>query len=527
MANIRTHDLKKAETALKLAQNDLIAFGKLFLPDDFRRSETPPFHYEIADIFDDKTIKQTALILPRGHGKTVLTKASILKDFCFADPKDIHFYGWVSATYKLSVGNMDYIKYHLANNEKLKYYFGDLKGGKWTEEDIELTNGCKLISRSNVAGIRGAAKLHRRYDLVILDDFEHEANTISQESRDKNANLVTAVVYPALEPHTGRLRVNGTPVHYDAFINRLLKGYLKAVDDGTEKDFAWKVIYHQAIENNAVLWDSFFNMAKLDEKKKFYLDSGQPQKFAQEYMMQVISEEDALWTDKHIIKHNHQYVWDEILEQGFIRIENELLPVNTFIGCDPATDIDTKVADFSVIMVVAIDLNNVAYVLEYERHRSIPTIGQKIKNSDGEEMIQGRKGVVDYIIDLYEKYHCESATVEDVAMNRSIFQSLNSERQRLNKFDVSVIAEKPGGTNKRNRIYSGLSGRFSTGTIQVRENMFDLITEIVSFGAKMGKDDTIETLHYALLHTYPPDVALSSESNEYEGHRPIARGWRT
>ena len=67
-------------------------------------------------------------------------------------------------------GNMDYVKTHLEFNDKIKYYFGDQKGRKWTEEDIELTNGCKLISKSNVAGIRGGAKLHKRYDLIILDE---------------------------------------------------------------------------------------------------------------------------------------------------------------------------------------------------------------------------------------------------------------------------------------------------------------------------------------------------------------------
>ena len=176
------------------------------------RSETPPFHFQMADAIDDLEAKQLAIILPRGHGKTVLTKASILKDFLFCPEDDMHFYAWVSATQKLSVGNMDYIKYHLEYNDRIKYYFGAMKGGKWTEEDIELKNGCKLISKSNVAGIRGGAKLHKRYDLICLDDFEHEQNTITVDARAKNANLVTAVVYPALEPHTGRLRVNGTPV---------------------------------------------------------------------------------------------------------------------------------------------------------------------------------------------------------------------------------------------------------------------------------------------------------------------------
>ena len=43
MANINTQNVSKAEETLMLAQKDLIAFGKLFLPDDFMRSETPFF----------------------------------------------------------------------------------------------------------------------------------------------------------------------------------------------------------------------------------------------------------------------------------------------------------------------------------------------------------------------------------------------------------------------------------------------------------------------------------------------------
>ena len=49
MANINSQNINKAEEALQLAYKDLISFGKLFLPDDFMRSETPFFHYEISD----------------------------------------------------------------------------------------------------------------------------------------------------------------------------------------------------------------------------------------------------------------------------------------------------------------------------------------------------------------------------------------------------------------------------------------------------------------------------------------------
>ncbi len=98
MANINTKNISKEEETLHLAHHDLIAFGKLFLPNDFLRSETPPSHYEVAAVIDDLTVKQSDFILPRGHGKTIFTKASILKDFVFCTSDDMLFYGWVSAT---------------------------------------------------------------------------------------------------------------------------------------------------------------------------------------------------------------------------------------------------------------------------------------------------------------------------------------------------------------------------------------------------------------------------------------------
>ena len=297
MANINKHNVSKMEEQLRLAHSDLIAFGKLFLPEDFMRSETPFFHYEVTDALNDLLIRQLAVVLPRGHGKTVLTKCSIMHDFVFA--QDPLFYGWVAASSKISVPNLDYVKYHLEYNDKIKYYFGDLKGKKWTEDDIELSNGCKLISKSNLSGIRGGAKLHKRYDLIILDDFEDENNTVTPESTSKISNLVTAVVFPALEPKDGRLRINGTPVHFDSFIQHILVGYEQAVKTGDK--YSWDVITYKAIlPDGSPLWPSWFGHEEMQRKKKFYADSGTPQKFYQEYMMEVQSAEDSIFTGNHI-----------------------------------------------------------------------------------------------------------------------------------------------------------------------------------------------------------------------------------
>ena len=386
MANVNFHNVSKEEETLKLAFNDLIAFGKLFLPDDFMRSETPWFHYEVADACNDLDYRQLAIVLPRGHGKTVMTKCSILHDFLFT--KDPLFYGWVAASSKISVPNLDYIKYHIEYNEKVQYYFGDLKGKKWTEDDIELKNGTKLISKSNLSGIRGGAKLHKRYDLIVLDDFEDENNTITPESRSKIQNLVTAVVFPALEPKTGRLRINGTPVHFDSFIQRILVGYEQAQKMG--EDYSWKVLTYKALqEDGNTLWPSWFGHEEMERKKKFYADSGSPQKFYQEYMMEVQSEEDAIFTREHIKYWDGQFIHDD--ETGISSVVTEtgdIKEINVFAGVDPATDSLRRDADYSVICVIGCDVDNNIYVLDYLHKRSIPVLG--IPGSD-------KKGIVDYM----------------------------------------------------------------------------------------------------------------------------------
>ena len=86
MANINSRNISEAEEELRLAYTDLVAFGKLFLPDDFMRSESPFFHYEVCDALNDHSHRQLAVILPRGHGKIIFlvikkTPAQKIRDY--------------------------------------------------------------------------------------------------------------------------------------------------------------------------------------------------------------------------------------------------------------------------------------------------------------------------------------------------------------------------------------------------------------------------------------------------------------
>tara|TARA_R110000824_G_scaffold55632_8_gene153118 strand:- start:2911 stop:4434 length:1524 start_codon:yes stop_codon:yes gene_type:complete len=503
------------EDDLRLAHRDLIAFGKLFLPDDFMRSETPFFHYEVADALMNKEHRQLGVILPRGHGKTVLTKCNIVHDFVFT--QEPLFYGWVAASSKISVPNLDYVKYHLEYNEKIQYYFGDLKGRKWTEDDIELKNGSKLISKSNLSGIRGGAKLHKRYDLIILDDFEDENNTVTPESRSKIANLVTAVVFPALEPADGRLRINGTPVHFDAFTTTILNGHIEAKAMG--KPYSWKVITYKAIqENGTPLWPDWFGHKEMERKKKFYADSGQPQKFYQEYMMEVQSAENSIFTREHINYWDGEFLYDRKAGISYIIPKGEdPQPCNVFVGVDPATDSARRDSDFSVLLTIAVTPNNNIYVLNYTRLRSLPVLGIPGTN---------KKGIVDYIFEITDFSNPALFTIEDTSMSKPIFQAIHAEMRRRNRFDIRFKAEKPGNRmSKRDRIQEILAQRFSVGQIYMKRNHYELEREIITFGPRMAHDDTIDALAYACKFSHPPGNTLQDKEGAWFKKKPTARKW--
>jgi hypothetical protein len=361
-----------------------------------------------------------------------------------------------------------------------------------------------------------------RYSRVFVDDAENEENTRTQASRDKLVDNIMNGILPAIEKKKPgcRLFLIETPVHWDSFAQNILDKWFKVKKEGPEaiEKFTWKVITYSATQPDmpgGVLWPGYMDKKTLESIKRTYADSPRGiDGYYQEYELQVQSDEQALLTRKHLRYHDGEYMYQN--GRSYIVINGESREINTFLGCDPATDIDTKHSDFSVIMVVGVDRMDNAFVLEYERHRAIPTLG--LRDSDGS--IVGKKGVVDYIFELYEKYHCKFGVVEDVAMNRSIFNDLNREKMRTGKHHVTIIPEKPGGLNKINRIYTGLSSRFSNGKIYVRETHYDLINEIIKFGPKMSHDDTIETLYYALLKAFPVKREVSPAGNPVAGFKP-------
>ena len=171
---------------------------------------------------------------------------------------------------------------------------------------------------------------------------------------------------------------------------------------------------YKAIQDDGTpLWASWFGEKEMARKKKFYADSGQPQKFYQEYMMEVQSKDDAIFTRDHIKYWEGNYKYEEDEGISYIITDKDgQVPINVFAGVDPATDSTRRDTDFSVLVFVGVDVNNNVYVLDYLRKRSIPVLG-----------IPGdsKKGIVDYMFDYNQIYHPSLYVVEDTTMSKPVF----------------------------------------------------------------------------------------------------------
>jgi len=529
-------DIPNEEYMLYMTYMSTFSFGTIFLSGDFQKSKPSIFHMEFCEELDSDDMNPLFAIVPRGHAKTTMCKANIihdfvwtpaslkamakrstssLKDFWYEEARKKEEYGpryyvWIAKSQDDSKGNMEYVTKHFEENPLIIKYFGNLKGPIWNKEYIETSQGDVLACGSNLKSVRGKTKATvahgaLRISRVYADDMENELNTKTFQSRQDLKRTLFAGTVPAIEvdkPHC-RLIVTGTPVHFDSLIQNVIDKYHSLLEKNLLHTYEFKVIFYRATQpdmEGGVLWHGHVPRSVLNRQKAINLAAGTLQLYFQEYELEVSGDILATWTRKHFGIHTGQY--KRIGNENFFIINNVAYPCLVFIGGDPATDIETKTSDYSVLLAIAVLPDNTRYVLEYQRHLSIPNIG--IRDPKTDELI-GRKGYVDYLFEMYDRYNCEAATIENVAMTRSIMTAIRGRQLIKNRFDIVIKPISPAGKNKHNKIYSYLDPLFAQGALFYRETHEDLIDETLRFGPKMSHDDTIESLYFSNVNAYPPN----------------------
>ena len=348
--NINKNNVSEKERVLELAKKDIVAFGQLFLPEDFMKSTPAPYHYELNNLLLDPDKKRNCIILPRGHSKSTMAKTALLYHLYFNPEGKKEFIAWVAEEQSQAIDHIKYMQNHIEINPALNYYFGDIQGTKWTEKEFTTSKGDRVIAKGTSQRLRGRSQLGLRYTKIVLDDFESELNTKTPARRKEIKEWVMSTVEPALENSAGNegsIWLIGTIVHYDSFLQSIYDGYTEASRDN--RKYAWDVMYHKAISDNGdVLWPSYFSKEKLDDIRSRFEDVGLSHKFAQEYLNEARDLQNAKFKTDRLEYYDHEFE----SRDGYCYIVNskEAIPVNVYIGVDLAYEA-TQSSDFQIIMV--------------------------------------------------------------------------------------------------------------------------------------------------------------------------------
>ena len=485
-------ELSDKEEILSRSLNDLIYFGRAFLPDDFlNKSKSPPFHYEVAKkLITTKPGARICNIMPRGFGKSILAKAAILHKVCFSPSEERNFIAWVAEEQGQAIDHLKYIRNHLEDNKSIQYYFGqlagDLAGKRWTEKDLVTSKGDRIIAKGTTQRLRGRTEIDVRYTGIILDDFESELNTKTPERRLEIKKWVVSTVYPALEESPGRegwIWLCGTIVHFDSFLQTTVEGFREATENGNT--YPWDLNFYRAVENGKAMWEEQFPLEKLERKKAEFTEAGMLNKFAQEYMNDARDISSASFKIDRIQYHNGTFISKDNF--AFLDIKGESIPINVYLGVDIAATA-TATSDYQVIVVMAIDSEKNRYVLDYYRER-IPTFD-----------------LPQIIIKYARKYSpVRRVTIETVAaqeMVRDMASRLAADDRRLMPGLFKGV-KPPVGIKKQDRLETSLGAIVNSKKLYLRKIMTELIDEMFEHPVARH-DDLMDALYYADYYARPP-----------------------
>ena len=380
------------------------------------------------------------------------------------------------------------IKGHVETNQKYrdlsKYLYGRYpnpttnKEEKWTSSEVvSAIRQNKAIKEPTIScGGVDVVKVGMHYDVIIVDDPVSDNNTGTREQIEKVIQ------------------------HYKLLLS-LLEPNGKLIIIGTRWDFG--DLYGYIIDNQAKFFDILIRKARQSDgtllfperlSEKFLEEQKESQGsyiFSCQYQNEPIPREDATfkWSEyrewigdysdgKLHVMSQRKYTGESTSIEEF---SGKVKMVNVFMTIDPAIS-QAITADYTAIVVCAVDLENHIYVLDYVNER---LSGQKFW---------------DEIFRMYQKYNPKRWGIEVNAFQKSLSINLQEEMKRRGLF-ISRPDELKSFGDKETRIRS-LQPRYEVGALIVKKGMDNLKYQLVNF-PRTTHDDLIDALSYILQIAYP------------------------
>jgi len=453
----------------KLYEN-MALFGRMCFPSALRK-EIPPFHSDIYRSLSDDSARRVAIAAPRGTAKSTTTSLIFpLWRAAFKRSDEDLFIVIISESQAQSINFLSRLKYHLGNSDRFKELFGDLgpaTAKRWTNTDVVLANGTRIIAVGTGQRVRGFIEGDTRPNLIIVDDFESELNAFTAEARVKNRRWMTEAVIPSLSDD-GKIVMIGTVISEDCFLYWV------------KESSAWEVLWYSITQDDGKsIWPDRFPMSRIKQIEEEYKSVGNVNGFYQEYMNIAQSPESAPFKPEWM--KTHQYDYERRQGQNcLIRTigeEETVIPVDIYGGVDPASSLSMR-ADFFVIAMVGVDAENNKYIIDMFRERISP---EK----------QPQK-----IIDMYKKYKPRRVKIETVGYQEALRTSVREIMRNEDLYIPGLEAGVKPRTRKSERLLS-LVPMFAKGQFYWRPQDIEGQKEFMAY-PKGKHDDVMDSIWTAL-----------------------------
>ena len=447
--------------------NNMALFGRICFPTALNK-DIPPFHTEVYRTLADDDKTRVAIAAPRGTAKSTTTSLIFpLWKAAFKRSDEDLFIVIISESQAQSINFLSRIKYHLNNSDKYAELFGNMgfeTAKRWTNTDIVLANGTRIVAVGTGQRVRGFIEGDTRPNLIIVDDFESELNAFTPEARAKNKKWMTEAVIPSLADE-GRVIMIGTVISEDCFLYWV------------KESSAWSVLWYSIInsEDNRLLWPERFPMSRIDQIKEEYASVGNLNGFYQEYMNIAQDPDNAPFKPEWIKRHHYDY---ELINGQSCLVrdigeEKKVIPIEVYSGVDPASSLSMR-ADFFVVATIGIDNEGNKYSIDIYRDKISPEL-------------QPRK-----IIDIYKKYRPRRMKIETIGYQEALRTAVRQLMQEEGLY-ISGLEKGVKPRNRKSERLLSLVPMFARGQFFFKPEDLEAEKEFLSY-PKGQHDDVMDAI---------------------------------
>lgn len=434
--------------------------------------ESPECHYEWWTYCTSKHAK-VAIAAPRRHAKsTAVSLAYVLASVLF---RDRSYCIIISDTITQATQFLGDIKRQLVDNDQLRILFKINNFEKDTEDDVivncEDGHQFRISAKGSEQKMRGLKWNNKRPDLIVCDDLENDEIVMNKDRRDKFKRWFYGAVIPCLSA-TGVIRIVGTILHEDSFLNNLMPSEWDKRTVNEELKISrknlrtgeWLAVKYRAHNEDftKILWPTHYTKDYFVSLRQDYVDRGMPDVYSQEILNTPIDESVAYFKRGDFLAETQ---------------DEKKTRLNYYITADLAIS-EKETADYSVFVVGGVDENKTLHIRNVIRERM-----------DGRE-------IVDMIMGLHRAYEPELIGIEDMQITKSIGPFLREEMVRQGVYP-NVIGLKHNGQDKIARARS-IQARMRARTIKFdkSQDWYPTFEDELCKFPRSSKDDQVDAFAY-------------------------------